>query len=74
MTGCAIRLGHFRFYAPCLRWTLVTVIGVRGGQVRLGIDAPNDVAVDRQEVRARGAQFADIVPTPGTTPLLIDAR
>jgi hypothetical protein len=42
--------------------------------VRLGIDAPNDVAVDRQEVRARGAQFADIVPTPGTTPLLIDAR
>jgi carbon storage regulator len=56
--------------------TRVTVVGVRGGQVRLGIDAPDDVAVDRQEVRARRAQFADIVPAPGTddTPLLVDAR
>lgn len=29
----------------------VTVISTRDGQVRLGIDAPADVAVDRAEVR-----------------------
>lgn len=29
----------------------VTVISTREGQVRLGIDAPADVAVDRAEVR-----------------------
>jgi len=54
----------------------VTVIGVQGRQVRLGIDAPDEVAVDRLEVRARRDQFADIVPTPDTddTPLLVDAR
>lgn len=28
----------------------VTVLGVSGRQVRIGIDAPNDVAVHRQEV------------------------
>ena len=28
----------------------VTVLGVRGGQVRLGIDAPRKIAVDREEI------------------------
>jgi len=31
----------------------VTIIEVRGQQVRVGIDAPKDVAVDRSEIRAR---------------------
>lgn len=31
----------------------VTVLGVQGGQVRIGIGAPNDVRVDREEVRIR---------------------
>ena len=31
----------------------VTVLGVKGKQVRLGIAAPKDVAVDREEVHAR---------------------
>ena len=31
----------------------VTVLGVRGGQVRIGIDAPADVAVHRNEVYER---------------------
>jgi carbon storage regulator len=31
----------------------VTVLGVKGQQVRLGIEAPRDTAVDRQEVRER---------------------
>ena len=32
---------------------VVTVLGVHGGQVRIGIAAPSDVEVDREEVRAR---------------------
>ncbi len=31
----------------------VTVLGVQGTQVRLGIDAPRDVAVHREEVHQR---------------------
>jgi carbon storage regulator CsrA len=31
----------------------VTVLGVKGAQVRLGISAPKSVAVDRQEIFQR---------------------
>ncbi len=31
----------------------VTVLGTKGGHIRLGIDAPKDVAVHRQEVALR---------------------
>ncbi len=31
----------------------VTVLGVKGNQVRLGIDAPMNVEVDRKEIRER---------------------
>jgi carbon storage regulator len=37
--------------------TRVAVVEIRGGKVRIGIDAPGNVAVDRQEVRDRRAQF-----------------
>jgi carbon storage regulator len=37
----------------------VTVLAVKGGQIRLGIDAPKDVAVHRGEVRERINHEAD---------------
>ena len=36
----------------------VTVLGLRGGQVRMGINAPNDVAVHREEILDRDAQYS----------------
>jgi carbon storage regulator len=34
----------------------VTVLGVKGNQVRLGVNAPKDVAVHREEIFERIAQ------------------
>ena len=36
----------------------VTVLGLRGGQVRMGINAPKDVPVHREEILDRGAQHS----------------
>jgi carbon storage regulator len=42
----------------------VTVMAVNGSQVRIGIKAPRNVAVDRQEIAERKQRERD--PTPST--------
>lgn len=37
----------------------VTVLGVRGGQVRLGVQAPRDIAIHREEVAQDYGQPAE---------------
>lgn len=47
----------------------IEVIGTRGSQVRLGIAAPPDVSVDRQEVRELKQARRQQGPAPGRTDL-----
>ena len=51
--GESVKIGHH---------VTVRVLGVRGGQVRIGIDAPADVAVHREEVYER---ICGRAPVPG---------
>jgi carbon storage regulator len=37
----------------------VTITSVKGDKVRIGIEAPPEVRVDRAEIHARRADFAD---------------
>ena len=37
----------------------VTIVGLKGNQARIAIDAPRDVPVNREEVHARQQEFAD---------------
>ena len=37
----------------------VTILGVKGNQVRIGVDAPRDVAVHRQELAQKQESAVD---------------
>lgn len=46
---------------------IVTVVRVSGGQVRLGIEAPANVVIQREELRRRRAEL-DCVSPVGACP------
>ena len=41
-----------------------TVVSVKGDRIRIGIEAPPSVVVDRQEIHERRQRSADRVPHP----------
>jgi carbon storage regulator len=43
---------------------VVTVLGIKGNQVRLGIRAPTDIVIDRDEVHLRKQRERLVATTP----------
>ena len=51
----------------------VTVLGVKGNQVRIGINAPRDVAVHREEIYQRIQREQEAGTESGPAPVSADA-
>jgi carbon storage regulator len=45
----------------------ITVLGVKGNQVRIGVNAPKDVAVHREEIFNRIHEGGETPPPEGET-------
>ena len=45
----------------------LTVVAIEGEHVRIGISAPQEGVLDRQEVREKGTNFFTEGPTPSPT-------
>ena len=46
----------------------ITVLGVKGNQVRIGVNAPRDVAVHREEIFNRIHEEGSVPPPPDEEP------
>jgi len=44
----------------------LTVVAIRGNQVRLGFTAPPDVSIQREEIRPKGEEFGTLPVRPAT--------
>lgn len=45
----------------------ISILDVRGNQVRIGLEAPRNISVDREEIRNRKLGKPDQPPILGTT-------
>ena len=50
----------------------ITIVAVKGDRVRIGIEAPRDVTVDRAEVHARRMHLVDIPITAADCDATVD--